>query len=524
MVRKETKLFAGLPWWQGASILLLIGWLYVPVVIRLVTQWNNDPNAGHGFFVPAFALFVLWKNRNELKKVQAVPSWNGLYLILAGLALLILGDYVAELYLSRVSLLIVLAGLIVLFHGWPLFRAVLFPWAFLFLMIPIPVIIFQKVTFPLQLLASKLASAALPHLGVVVYREGNVIELATMKLQVVTACSGIRSLLAMLTLAIIYGYLLEDRNWVRVTLAIAAIPIAVVANSFRVVGTGLVARFYPEKAEGFYHSFEGWLIFVVSLTMLFAFHSLIARIWRHLPKVNQPLRAAASQTSMNRGLGTNVDAKSPVRFVVIVILLAACALLLRVRPSREVFPPRASLSSLPTHIGDWEGEDISIDQQTLDILGAGEFLNRNFVKAGEPHKWIDLLIAYFPSQRAGDTIHTPNHCLLGAGWVPAKREIVQLSRSDGTTFPANRAVWITSKGGERNLVMYWFQAHDREVASEYLSKYYLVADSIRMNRSDGALVRLITPMSRGESADEAEARVMGFGSQLIPNLNTYIPR
>src|SRR5204862_2448989 len=171
--------------------------------------------AGHGFFVPAFALFVLWKNRSELKKVQAVPSWNGLYLILAGLALLILGDFGAELYLSRVSLLIVLAGLIVLFHGWPLFRAVLFPWAFLFLMIPIPVIIFQKVTFPLQLLASKLASAALPALGVVVYREGNVIELATMKLQVVTACSGIRSLLAMLTLAIIYGYLLEDRNWVR---------------------------------------------------------------------------------------------------------------------------------------------------------------------------------------------------------------------------------------------------------------------------------------------------------------------
>ena len=285
MVRKESKLFKGVPWWQGATILLLIAWLYASILIRLVTQWSNDPNAGHGFFVPAFALFVLWKNRNELKGIQAAPSWSGLLLIVAGLVLLILGDFGAEIYLSRVSLLIVVAGLVVLFHGWPLFRAGLFPWAFLFLMIPIPVIVFQKVTFPLQILASKVASAALPLLGVVVHREGNVIELATMKLQVVTACSGIRSLLSLVTLAIIYGYLLEDRIWIRVILAIAAVPIAVIANSFRVIGTGLVARWYPEKAEGFYHSFEGWLIFVVSLTMLFAVHGLITRVWKTVPGV-----------------------------------------------------------------------------------------------------------------------------------------------------------------------------------------------------------------------------------------------
>jgi len=271
----------GLPWWQGAALLLLIAWLYASVVVRLVTQWMNDPNSSHGFFVPAFALFVLWKNRSELKSIQAAPSWIGLSLILGGLALLVLGDFGAELFLSRVSLLVVLAGLIVLFHGWPLFRAVLFPWAFLFLMIPIPVIVFQKVTFPLQILASKIASTALPLLGVVVHREGNVIKLATMHpLQVVSACSGIRSLLSLVTLAIIYGYLMEDRKWVRIVLTMAAVPIALVANSFRIIGTGLVALWDPEKAEGFFHIFEGWLIFVVSLIMLFAVHGLIARIWK----------------------------------------------------------------------------------------------------------------------------------------------------------------------------------------------------------------------------------------------------
>lgn len=262
-------------------MLLLLALLYANILARLFTQWMNDKNFQHGIFVPAFALFILWKDREALWKVAPAPSWTGLPLILCGLVLLVLGEFGAELFLSRVSLLFMLAGLIVLFHGWPLFRAVLFPWAFLILMIPIPVIVFQKITFPLQILASKLASSALPLFGVVVHREGNVIELANMKLEVVAACSGIRSLLSLLTLSIIYGYLMEDRNWVRVLLAISSVPIAVVANSFRIVGTGLLVEYWdPDKAEGFFHLFEGWLIFVVSLIMLFVFHSVVVRIWK----------------------------------------------------------------------------------------------------------------------------------------------------------------------------------------------------------------------------------------------------
>jgi exosortase len=281
VVRKQSGIFAGLPAWQGAALLLLLVWLYADILGRLSTQWINDKNFQHGIFVPAFAVFVLWKNWKALRSIQPAPSWTGLPLIVVGLIILMLGQFGAELFLARVSLLFLLAGLIILFHGWPLFRAVLFPWAFLILMIPIPVIVLQKVTFPLQLLASKLASTVLPWLGVVVHREGNVIELATMKLEVVAACSGIRSLLSLLTLAIIYGYLMEDRNWVRVVLAIAAVPIAVVANSFRIVGTGLLIQYWdPDKAEGFFHLFEGWLIFVVSLIMLFAAHGLITRIWK----------------------------------------------------------------------------------------------------------------------------------------------------------------------------------------------------------------------------------------------------
>jgi len=270
---REGRRRSGLPWWQGAALLLLIVWLYAAILARLLAQWLNDSNFSHGIFVPAFALFVLWHDRKKLKPIAPDPSWTGLPIIVVALLMLTLGVLGAELFFSRVSLLILLAGLIILFQGWGLFRAVLFPWAFLILMIPIPTLILQKVTFPLQLLASKLASGLLPVVGVPVLREGNVIVLPSMPLEVAEACSGIRSLLTLVTLAIIYGFLMDHRKWVRVVLACSAVPIAVAANSFRIFGTGLLVQYWdPEKAEGFFHAFSGSLIFVVSLIMLFAVH------------------------------------------------------------------------------------------------------------------------------------------------------------------------------------------------------------------------------------------------------------
>jgi exosortase len=200
--------------------------------------------------------------------------------------MLVLGVLGAELFFSRMSLLVILAGLIILFQGWNFFRAVLFPWAVLILMIPIPNLVLQQVTFPLQLLASKLATGLLEVVGVPVLRQGNVIVLASMPLDVAEACSGIRSLLTLVTLAIIYSFLMETRIWMRVLLVCSAIPIAVAANGFRIFGTGLLVQYWdPEKAEGFFHTFSGWLIFVVALMLLFGTHRLIRLIWKNYPSV-----------------------------------------------------------------------------------------------------------------------------------------------------------------------------------------------------------------------------------------------
>ena len=282
----EGRLSSAFPTWQGAALVALIVWLYASILARLFLQWYRDPNFSHGFFVPLFALFVLWQDRNKLKLMEPTPSWAGLPIIVVALSMLILGVLGAELFFSRGSLLVLLAGLIILFQGWNLFRAVLFPWAFLVLMIPIPTLLLQKVTFPLQLLAAKVASVLLPLVGVPVLREGNVIVLPSMPLEVAQACSGIRSLLSLLTLAIIYGFLMDRRKWVRVVLACSAVPIAVAANGFRIFGTGLLVQYWdPEKAEGFFHLFSGWLIFVVSLIMLFTLHRVINWIWKFEPEV-----------------------------------------------------------------------------------------------------------------------------------------------------------------------------------------------------------------------------------------------
>jgi EpsI family protein len=198
------------------------------------------------------------------------------------------------------------------------------------------------------------------------------------------------------------------------------------------------------------------------------------------------------------------------------------ALALHAYPHSEYFPPRAHLSSLPSQIDGWTSTDDPLDQQTLNILGAGDFLVRDYENTSQLQPGINLFIAYFPSQRAGDTYHSPSHCLPGNGWVPLSREVVPIAGPDGSSFPVNR--YVVTKSGDRELVVYWFQAHGRAVANEYLAKYYLVSDSIRMNRSDGALVRLMTPMLEGESAEAAQARMMKLGSQFLPLLDNYIPR
>lgn len=268
-------------WWPAVVVLLLGVVVYRKILVGLGLEWWQDPNFSHGFFIPLFSGFVLWNDRAKLALVPIRPAAFGLLVQAGALATLIAGQLGAELFLSNCSFVLLLAGLVIYFLGWPMFRAVFFPWAMLFLMIPIPAIIFNQITFPLQFLASKMASAVLPWMGVPVLRLGNVIQLPAMSLEVADACSGIRSLMSLEALAIIFAYLVEKRIWARVVLALSAAPIAVITNGLRIVGTGACVQYWdPQKAEGFFHEFSGWLVFLVAVAMLMIVQSVLRLLGR----------------------------------------------------------------------------------------------------------------------------------------------------------------------------------------------------------------------------------------------------
>ena len=267
------------PWLPYLLIALLLAAVYYKVAAKLVFDWYDLPDYSHGFLVPFFALFVLWDGRDTIRNTPIKPSWSGISLVLLGLAILILGVYGADLFLSRISFLILLSGILWTFFGRTMLKALRFPLFILLLAIPFPAIVFNQITFPLQLLASHVASSILPLLGVPVLNEGNVLELPVMKLEVAEACSGIRSLMSLFTLAVFYGYFLERGTRRRVILALASIPIAVAANAARIVGTGLCVQYWdPDKALGFFHEFSGWVMFVISLTCLYLLHRLMRLI------------------------------------------------------------------------------------------------------------------------------------------------------------------------------------------------------------------------------------------------------
>lgn len=264
--------------WIGAfSVLLLV--LYGPILRSLVLDWWRDPNYGHGFLVPVFAGLVLWKERSRLAEIPLKPSNFGFLVMFGAVGILLVGSLGAELFTSRFSMLVLIAGIVLFLAGWKMLRAVSFPLAFLILMIPIPALIFNQIAFPLQLLASRFATFWLQLVNVPVLREGNIIILPNYQLEVVDACSGIRSLMTLITLAIAYGYLTESRRWARYLLTLLMIPIAIVSNAIRIMGTGILTyHFGPEAAQGFFHEFSGWVIFVAAMVLMFACHWLLRKI------------------------------------------------------------------------------------------------------------------------------------------------------------------------------------------------------------------------------------------------------
>lgn len=270
--------------WLGIIAAPLV-YLYASVIKWLVYDWIHLPDFSHGFLIPFVSLYLVYERRKEWPTVSSAGNWSGLLLIVLGMGLLLLGNLATEYFIMRISLLVVVGGIILFLLGKSFFRILLFPLFYLLFMIPIPSIFLDRITFPLQLFASKVASGSLDLIGIPVLREGNIIQLANTTLEVAEACSGIRSLISLLALSVAFAYFSQKTILKRIILVLSTIPIAVIANAARVSGTGILAHFYGDSvAQGFFHSFSGWLLFVVAFACLLGVNVLLAKLYTDHPK------------------------------------------------------------------------------------------------------------------------------------------------------------------------------------------------------------------------------------------------
>jgi exosortase D (VPLPA-CTERM-specific) len=483
--------------------------LYRQVLLRLWNQWATDDNYTHGFFVIPVALFFVWERRHRLRAAARQPSILGLLIVLGSLGLLLIGSLGAELFLTRISLVGTIAGTILFLYGREQLKALLFPLAFLLLMIPIPPLVFNQVAFPLQLLAARFGEAALLAVNIPVLREGNLILLSHTTLEVVEACSGIRSLVSLIMGVIIFAYFRDRRQSVRTLIVLSTVPIAIVANGLRILGTGLAVQNYgPAAAEGFFHAFSGWMIFIVAFLTICLVNRVIVWIAPDLGQVT---------TTRTPKMGNTVREPMYGRIMILTFTLVSAALYLGYASKTEVVLIREPLTKLPLEIGNWHGRPTEpFSEKIIATLGVDEYLSR--VYADSSLRLLDLYVGYHESQRRGGTIHSPQNCLPGAGWIPINWDRMRIPAGVGA-IEVNR--YVVQKGIDKALVLYWYHGAGRVITGEYEARFYLVLDSIRKNRSDGALVRVVMPITKSE--EEAQENAANFVKSLFPLLSRHLP-
>ncbi len=520
--------------WKPALISVVVVFLYATVLSRLGQNWWTDENYSHGLLVPFVIGFIIWLRFPDLKRLPKSPSvWIGGLLSVSALMMLLAGTLGAELFVQRISLVLMLAGILIYFFGEQVFRALTVPFFLLLLSIPIPQIIFNKIAFPLQVYASQFAVWGMRVFGVPTVRKGNVIEILpegsvhVIALEVVEACSGIRSLMTLMTLALILVFFTREREFVRpgrwfaflknrdvlrgVLLMLSAVPVAVITNACRVTATGVLTYYYGIKAtEGFVHELSGWLVYLFALLLLLSLNLILRKLLRAKA---EPAEADAADP---------VHANAPGRmaaFIALITVLAAGGLFINWFENRGEVPVlRQPLSKLPADLGEWKqkGDPIMFSPETESILKTSDYVMREYVKDG---RLANLYIGYYASQKTGATYHSPQNCLPGSGWEMKRPELVTISTGPGRSFEANR--YIIENGKYKEVMIYWYQGRGRTRASEYYDKIDTVLDSVFRRRSDGAMVRVMTPVGHSES--DATNFAIDLAAQVSQKLKSHVP-
>lgn len=508
---------------RGDTVFLVLGLLAALAacwggLVELVGRWHRQEEYSHGFLIPFVSLWLLWSRRTAMAQSKGDPSPGGL-VALAGSALMIVtGEFTAIFLLIQLGFLLAVVGLVLTHGGTSLLRVTAMPIALLLFCIPLPYFVDSQLSWRLQLFSSTLGVDFLRLLGYSVYREGNVIDLGSYMLQVVDACSGLRYLYPLLSVGFLMAYMYPAALRWRVLLVLSTIPVTIVTNSARIAVVGiLVGRWGSGMADGFLHAFQGWAIFIVCQAVLVAEIALIERFTkrRSLIDVQQfPVREPVEPSRSHWRL------KPAAASLGIVVLLCGLVAAKAVTGRAEILPERQSLRGFPMELDGWRGTEAALDMQVEQSLGFQDYVLADF--GGPAGEQVNFYVAYYASQRKGISPHSPQVCIPGGGWVIMDLREVNVPLPDGRTLPAARA--LIDKQGQRALVYYWFDQRGRLMANEYLMKWYLLVDSVRRNRTDGALVRTVTGVLPNEAPEKADQRLQRFIAQAQPSLGGFVPR
>lgn len=512
-----------------AAIAALLAFLYATVLAKLGLDWWTDENYSHGLLVPFVIAVIVWNEWDTVKRVGSRPSvLLGGVTIFAAVLLLIAGTLGAELFTQRMSLVLMLIGIVVYFFGVRMLNLLAVPFALLLFAIPIPQIIFNRIAFPLQIWASKMAVWGIRLFDVPTLRKGNVIDILpsgatqTISLEVVEACSGIRSLMTLVTLALVLAYFTRvggETKFANMSrpdllraclLMIAAVPIAVLTNAARVTATGVLTYYYGKRAtEGVWHDVSGWVVFVVALVLLIGMNFLLRQI--HHRDTETP-RETAIRTPRSAFRNSRV-------WPLVVTLIVAGFAVNWFANRAEVAVDRRQLAELSTTLGDWRqrGSEIKFGEGVESVLKTTDYTMREYTNP--EGRVANIYIGYYATQRTGATYHSPQNCLPGAGWVLSDPQSVEITTVDGRKFTANR--YIIENGIYKEVMVYWYQGRGRIEASEYRDKINTVLDSVKRRRTDAAMVRVMTSVGSDEAAS-LEA-VSTLAARLAEQLTPFVP-
>jgi exosortase D (VPLPA-CTERM-specific) len=496
------------------------------------------------------AAMVLRDARLEARPIH--PAWSGFALVIAGCVLGLLAHVSPFVFPADFGLLLVVVGLLAAGFGWAWTRGVWPGLAYLLFALPLPGLLFTQLSAGLQLLSSGIGVAIIHALGIAAFRDGNIIDLGTFQLQVAEACSGLRYLFPLASFAFLAAYFFRAPAWQRVLLFLSAVPITIAMNSLRIALTGVLAdAFGLEAAQGFIHDFEGWAVFCACIAALLLEMQLLCLLPPKGGSLLQRLELTwPARASRPHGNAAAADPARRRRGPLVAILgVAMLALVLSRLAVGEpgMAPARDTFAAFPQNLGAFQGRALPVEPGTIQALGLTDSLSMAF-DAGDPAAVpaataaapeVYLWIAYYDSQRAGDATHSPRFCIPGAGWTIDRLDQVEIPVPDGASsrlIPVNRA--MISKGNVRQLVYYWFQERGRSEAAEYRVKLDILRDGLIRNRTDGALVRLITPLAgpaggpvagpgigdvTADSVGGADDRLKAFAAALYPALPRFVP-